>query len=115
MASMYHEVPEEVPQSVRDCTRAILSLKEELEAVDWYNQRAAATKDAELRSVVTHNRNEEMEHAAMILEWLRRNMEGWDEVLKTYLFTTAPITEIEEGGGSGSSAESGGLGIGKLK
>lgn len=114
MASMYHEAEEDLPQSVRDCTRALLSLKEELEAIDWYNQRAAATENEELKSVVLHNRNEEMEHASMVLEWLRRNMDGWDEPLKTYLFTTAPITEIEEAGASGGSEGSESLGIGKM-
>ena len=67
--------------------RAITSLKEELEAVDWYDQRVDATNDDELRAVLAHNRDEEKEHAAMTLEWLRRNDAKWDEVLRTYLFT----------------------------
>jgi len=102
--------------------KAIASLTEELEAVDWYNQRADKAPDAELKSILLHNRNEEIEHASMLLEWLRRNIPDFDGTLRTYLFKTAPITQIEEaatgeGGGAedaaGSSA-SGSLGIGKL-
>jgi hypothetical protein len=76
--------------------RALASLKEEIEAVDWYNQRADLCDSDELRAVLVHNRDEEIEHACMTLEWLRRNMDGWDEQLKTYLFKQEPITEIEE-------------------
>ncbi|WP_286976716.1 ferritin-like domain-containing protein [Acetomicrobium sp. UBA5826] len=92
----YHEPVEELTAQDRDFHRALASLKEEIEAVMWYNDRAAATKDPAIKAVVEHNRNEEMEHAAMLLEWLRRNMPGWDEALRTYLFTEEPITEIEE-------------------
>jgi ferritin-like protein len=75
--------------------RAITSLKEELEAVDWYDQRVSASNDESLRAVLAHNRDEEKEHAAMTLEWLRRNDPKWDEVLRTYLFTELPIVEVE--------------------
>lgn len=92
----YHEPPEALPAHARNLHRALASLKEEIEAVDWYHQRIALTDDPELESVLTHNRDEEIEHAAMTLEWLRRNMSRWDEVLRRYLFTTAPITEVEE-------------------
>ena len=75
---------------------AITSLIEELEAVDWYRQRADDCDDAELRAVLLHNANEEIEHAAMTLEWIRRNDEHFQKELKTYLFTEGPITEVEE-------------------
>ncbi len=90
--------------------QAIVSLIEELEAVDWYRQRADDCEDAALKEILLHNMNEEMEHATMVLEWLRRNVPGWAEHMDTYLYTTAPITEVEEeatGGGEGGSAESG--------
>jgi len=80
---------------VRERHRAIVSLMEELEAIDWYDQRVDATSDESLRAVLAHNRDEEREHAAMALEWLRRNDPTWDRVLRTYLFTEAPITEVE--------------------
>ena len=95
-AEGYHEPVEMLAAEVLDRHRAIMSLKEELEAVDWYDQRVAASPNAELRAVLAHNRDEEKEHAAMTLEWLRRNDPKWDQVLRTYLFTTAPITEIED-------------------
>jgi ferritin-like protein len=110
----YSEPYEALDEHTRDITRAINSLKEELEAVDWYNQRVNTTKDPELKSVMAHNRDEEIEHAAMNLEWLRRNMDVWDENLKTYLFSSGPMVELEnsqtEGGNEPSS-----LNIGSLK
>ena len=93
--SEYHESWDALPEEVRAVHRAIASLQEELEAVDWYHQRVAVTADAELRAILEHNRDEEIEHAAMLLEWLRRNMPGWDGELKDYLFTSEPITELE--------------------
>ena len=93
--SNYHEPVELLNEKTRNFTRAINSLKEELEAVDWYNQRVEASSDEELKAIMAHNRDEEIEHACMTLEWLRRNMDGWDEELKTYLFTSGPITSIE--------------------
>jgi len=71
--------------------RAILSLMEELEAVDWYNQRAEACPDPELKAILVHNRDEEKEHAAMTLEWIRRNDPVFDKELRDYLFTEKPI------------------------
>ncbi len=97
MTSAYHEPVSELSDETRDVHRALRSLIEELEAVDWYHQRAQAATDDELRSIVIHNRDEEIEHAAMAMEWLRRKMPEFDEQLKTYLFTEGPITEIEEG------------------
>jgi ferritin-like protein len=92
----YHESYDALPEGVRNAHRAIKSLTEELEAVDWYHQRAALCEDESLRAILAHNRDEEIEHACMLLEWLRRNMDAWDGELKTYLFTAAPITAVEE-------------------
>lgn len=83
--------------------QAIVTLIEELEAVDWYRQRADDCEDAALKDILLHNMYEEMEHASMVMEWLRRNDPDWAEQMTTYLFTEAPITEVEEeetGGGS---------------
>ncbi|SDB80409.1 hypothetical protein GA0111570_102199 [Raineyella antarctica] len=79
-----------------DRHRAIVSIMEELEAVDWYAQRAEATTDDSLRQVLEHNRDEEKEHAAMLIEWLRRHDAKFDEELHTYLFTSGSITEVED-------------------
>jgi uncharacterized protein len=75
---------------------ALSSLREELEAVDWYRQRADDTDDAALKAILLHNANEEIEHAAMLLEWLRRTEPRFHKELKEYLFTDAPITAVEE-------------------
>lgn len=113
--SMYHEPAEELSEQARNYHRALNSLKEEIEAVDWYNQRVDLTKDEDLKKILAHNRDEEIEHACMTLEWLRRNMDGWDEELRTYLFTEGDVTELEEGEEkSEDSKESSDLGIGKL-
>ena len=93
----YHEDPAELSAELKDRHRAIVSLMEELEAVDWYDQRYEATSDPALRAILAHNRDEEKEHAAMVLEWLRRNDDGFDEQLRTYLFTDGDILEVEEG------------------
>jgi uncharacterized protein len=79
-----------------DQHRAYVSLQEELEAADWYNQRFEAATDPELAAILAHNRDEEKEHAAMVLEWLRRGDPKLDEHLRTYLFTTGNILAIEE-------------------
>lgn len=115
--SNYHEPVELLNEKTRNITRAINSLKEELEAVDWYNQRVEASSDEELKAIMAHNRDEEIEHACMTLEWLRRNMDGWDEELKTYLFTSGPITSIEgqEQTSDAPSNSGNGLNIGKMK
>ena len=113
--SQYHEPVEELSPEDRNFVRALNSLKEEIEAVNWYHQRYAACKDEALRSILAHNRDEEIEHAVMTIEWLRRNMEAWDEELRTYLFTEGDITALEEGeegGGDGGGSSS--LGLGKL-
>jgi hypothetical protein len=115
--SAYHEPVEELSAKARDITRVLNSLKEEIEAVDWYNQRAEAATDPEAKAIIEHNRDEEIEHAVMLLEWLRRNMDGWDEEMRTYLFTKSPITEMEESGDSNGSSSntSGDLNIRGLK
>lgn len=87
----YHEPIEELNDATRDMHRAITSLMEELEAADWYNQRVAACKDDELRDILAHNRDEEKEHAAMLMEWIRRQDPMMDKHLKDYLFTDKPI------------------------
>jgi uncharacterized protein len=115
-----HESADVLKPATIDRHRATVSLMEELEAVDWYDQRVDATKDEELRSILAHNRDEEMEHASMVLEWLRRNSPKLDEHLRTYLFTEGPILEIEEkitaaAGGGAPSAGDGSLGIGSLR
>ncbi len=94
--SDYHEPTNELTTSTRDYVRALHSLREEIEAVDWYQQRVDATSDQQLKKILEHNRDEEMEHACMALEWLRRNMAGWDKHMKTYLFTDKEITSIED-------------------
>jgi ferritin-like protein len=91
-----HEPAEQLKTETINFHRAIVSLMEELEAIDWYRQRADACTDAQLRAILEHNMNEEIEHASMALEWIRRNVPKFDEALKTYLFTTGEITEIEE-------------------
>jgi ferritin-like protein len=87
----YHEPVEELSPETRDMHRAIVSLMEELEAVDWYNQRADACKDAELKAILEHNRDEEKEHASMVLEWIRRKDPSFSGQLKDYLFTKKAI------------------------
>ncbi len=121
MSDQYHEPAEELSARTRDLTRILVSLKEEIEAIDWYNQRIELATDDQVKSILKHNQMEEMEHASMALEYLRRSMEGWDETLRTYLFTEGDITELEEeamggGGHSGGGVTGGkGLGIGSLK
>ncbi len=117
-----HEPEGKLTPDTIDRHRALASIQEELEAVDWYAQRVDATADAELAAVLAHNRDEEKEHAAMTLEWLRRRDTALDRHLRTYLFTSGSILELEHaaedgdanGAGSGS-ASSGSLGIGSLK
>ena len=92
----YHEPIEELNDEVRDFHRAIVSLMEELEAVDWYNQRVTACKDKDLKMVLAHNRDEEIEHAAMALEWIRRKNPRFDSQLRKYLFTEGPIKDKED-------------------
>lgn len=87
----YHEPIEKLSAETLDMHRAIISLMEELEAVDWYNQRADACSDPELKRILMHNRDEEKEHAAMVLEWIRRHDPAFDHQLKDSLFKEGPI------------------------
>jgi uncharacterized protein len=117
--SNYHEPAEELSQEARDFSRALNSLKEEVEAIDWYHQRVETCKDPELAEMLAHNRDEEIEHACMTLEWLRRKMPGWDEELRTYLFKEGSIVSTEKGAKAGkapqvSAPKSDSLGIGKI-
>jgi ferritin-like protein len=98
----FHESTQDLTPQTRDLHRAIVSLMEELEAIDWYQQRVDATTDDALRSILIHNRDEEKEHASMVLEWIRRHDPVFDGHLKKYLFSTLPITE--RGGDSEDSA-----------
>lgn len=88
----YHEPSDELTDETRDMHRAIISLIEELEAVDWYNQRVDVCKDEALKAILAHNRDEEKEHAAMVLEWIRRKDTTFENELKDFLFTDSPIT-----------------------
>lgn len=100
----YHEPSDSLSEKTRDMHRAIVSLMEELEAVDWYNQRVDVCSDEELRAILAHNRDEEKEHAAVLLEWLRRNDPLMESVLKTYLFSSGAITEVEASATAGEGA-----------
>jgi ferritin-like protein len=93
---VYQEKWDALSDEARDIHRALESLKEEIEAIDWYHQRVDLAHDPELRAVLAHNRDEEIEHAAMTLEWLRRNMGGWDHELRDYLFSAEPIVAAEK-------------------
>ena len=110
-----HEAREDLSQATLDRHRALVSLMEELEAMDWYAQRIEATGDPELAAVLAHNRDEETEHAAMSLEWLRRNDPVLDAHLRQYLFTTGSILEIEEEETGAAAPAEGGLPIGSLR
>lgn len=107
--SNYHEPAEELSPETRDFVRALVSLKEEIEAVDWYQQRIDVAGNDSLKAILAHNRNEEIEHACMTLEWLRRNMPGWNEQLRTYLFKDGDIVHTGEKTENGSSLEIGTL------
>jgi ferritin-like protein len=117
-----HEPEDRLSPATIDRHRAYVSIQEELEAADWYDQRVDATDDQSLVAILAHNRDEEKEHASMLLEWLRRNDPAFDKHLRTYLFTTEPITEIETeaeaaapGDATATLDGSGSLGIGSLK
>jgi ferritin-like protein len=109
----------ELSAKAKAADSAITSLMEELEAVNFYNQRADVAADNTIKEVLIHNRNEEIEHAVMLFEWLRRNIDKFDEDMRTYLFQKAPITEIEEsatgGASSGGTSPAVSLGIGSLR
>lgn len=116
----FHEPVERLSERTLDHHRAVVSLMEEFEAVDWYDQRIDATGDAELAAILAHNRDEEKEHAAMTLEWLRRRDSALDAELRTYLFTEGSILDLEDeamggGDGAGDTSPDSSLGIGSLR
>ena len=104
-----HAPRERLSRATLSHHQAIVSVMEEMDAVDWYRQRAEDTEDAPLREILLHNMREEIEHACMILEWLRRNDPEWSKQMDTYLYTEAPVTQveaIEEQGRAGEFARS---------
>jgi uncharacterized protein len=107
-----HESAELLDEATIDRHRAITSLKEELEAVDWYDQRVAATKDPTLAAILAHNRDEEKEHACMTLEWLRRHDPKMDQMLRTYLFTEGDILGVEAAAEGRGASPDDSLGLG---
>jgi len=110
-----HESPEKLGPETIDRHRATVSIMEELEAIDWYDQRAMASDDDALREILEHNRDDEKEHAAMALEWLRRQDSALDEQLRKYLFTEGSITAEEGAPEVSDDLGSGSLGIGSLR
>ena len=110
-----HEAAELLDEATIDRHRAFASLIEELEAIDWYDQRVRATRDPELASILAHNRDDEKEHAAMTLEWIRRQDPALDEQLRLYLFTSGQIVLVDNNGGVSPPATSRSLGIGSLR
>jgi ferritin-like protein len=115
----FHENEALLAAETKDRHRALASLQEELEAIDWYDQRVDAAGDPELKAILAHNRDEEREHAMMVLEWLRRNAPGFEEQMRAYLFKEGPILGLEaaaaDGGGAAPAASDGSLGIGSLR
>ena len=111
-----HEDRNVLSQETLDRHRAISTIMEELEAIDWYDQRIEAASSPELAQILTHNREEEKEHASMLLEWLRRHDPGFDMQLRAQLFREGPIRETGESGGEAAApAGDGSLGIGSLR
>jgi ferritin-like protein len=117
-----HEPEHALDEATIERHRAVVSLTEELEAVDWYDQRVTASRDPSLAAVLAHNRDEEKEHASMTLEWLRRHDPVLDQHLRTYLFSEGSITDLEPAAVAGPPAppppawaSGGSLGIGSLK
>lgn len=92
----WHEGYDNLSDETKNFSRAVKSIQEELEAVDWYNQRAAMTKEPQLKKILEHNRDEEVEHAMMALEYLRRTSPVFERHMRTYLFSEGEITEVEK-------------------
>ena len=109
-----HEEREALGPEILDRHRAISTIMEELEAIDWYDQRIKGSSNPELQAILAHIRNEEKEHASMLLEWLRRNDAELGAHMRTYLFSQGPIREVKAGN-SGGKAAGGSLAIGSLK
>lgn len=106
---------EKMSPLAKDIDKAITSIREELDAINVYNMRAEQAEDPELRALLIHNRDEEIEHAAMLLEWMRRNIKEFDKEFKDYLFTEGSILNKEAEITSGGEKNKSGLGIGSLK
>lgn len=117
--TQYHEPVEELGPGDRDIVRALASLKEEVEAIDWYHQRASTTHDADLKKLLIHNRDEEVEHAVMALEWLRKRMPAFDAMLREFLFLESVPSDTEsmpsDPAEKTDPAEGHGLNIGQLE
>jgi len=113
----YHEPLELLSGDTRDMHRAIVSLMEEMQAIDWYQQRADACAEPQLKDVLLHNKNEEIEHATMLMEWIRRHNDYFDQMMRKYLFTEPPIAGLEHGAETSGPAASviKTLGIGSMK
>ena len=118
----YHESESKLRPETLDNHRALTSMQEELEAADWYHQRVDAATDGELKAILAHNRDEEKEHFAMLLEWYRRRDAAMDGHLKEYLFSSGSLVAREQGAAGGGAASGdaaaggdGSLGIGSLK
>jgi uncharacterized protein len=109
-----HEAPEQLQGATIDRHRANTSLCEELQAIDWYDQRIDATTEPELAAILRHNRDDEKEHAAMVLEWLRRHDPALDACLRQYLFTEGAIAGPGDPVGPTSPNAAPSLGIGDL-
>lgn len=115
-STTFHESEEHLSPAARDMHRALVSLMEELEAIDWYQQRVEATHDEELRNILRHNRDEEQEHAAMVLEWIRRRDPSFEGKLRAYLFSDGPIVGREEAvTARGAAPSSNGVSLGSLR
>ena len=109
----YHEPTSELAPHDRDLHRALLSLKEEVEAIDWYHQRWVTATDPALKAILAHNRDEEIEHACMTLEWLRRISPTWRDVIATYLYSQGDITAVEDAAEKGETRPTRGGGGGR--
>jgi uncharacterized protein len=106
-----HEPAELLDEATIDRHRALESVIEELEAIDWYDQRVRATNNPDVASILAHNRDDEKEHAAMALEWVRRQDPALDAQLRQYLFTTGPIVSVEDDTDPESAPEPRGVGL----
>jgi uncharacterized protein len=114
-SAQVHEPLEQLRVETLDRHRATVSLMEELEAIDWYDQRIDAADDPELAAILAHNRDEEKEHASMLLEWLRRRDPVLDGHLRRYLFSEGPIELVEARAEAATARPSSSLGIGALR
>lgn len=110
----YTEPADSLSEKARDTAMVLKSLREEIEAVDYYNQRADVTKDEQVRALLLHNRNEEIEHAVMCLEWLRREIPEFDVNMRKFFFTSSPLTQVEGSVADAAPSGTGSLNIGKL-